>query len=304
MCRRLNIFICGVLVLALALGLFPATGVADPSLLIWYQFEGNADDSSDYANHGVETGTPSYPVSMAGMGQAIDLDGSADAVDVDYANIVTGDMSIALWMMPRNMPYTTGYRSIFHDDNWNSGCIHAHLRANTSLFNFEINGGAIVSSTTAAVSDEWYHVALVHDSGTSTIYVNGVPESTASGAATPYFGPVSIGSWNGTERYFDGLMDDFRVYDRPLSQAEIEPLAMKYGASNPIPTDGNDVAPDIWEDNVYMLLDYTPGAGATTHTAYFSDVEQNVIDRNAAFSLGSVPPWPAVSEPNRFCRRL
>ena len=152
--RRPNISICGVLVFALALGLFPAAGVADPNLVVWYQFEGNTDDSSDYGNDGVEYGNPSYPVSMPGHGQAIGLDGVDDSVDVDYANIVTGDMSIALWMMPRNMPYTSGYRSIFHGDVWEVGSIHGHLRADTSLFNFETNGGSNVSSTTAAVSGE------------------------------------------------------------------------------------------------------------------------------------------------------
>jgi len=222
MCRRPNILICGVLVVTLALGLFPATGAADTSLLVWYQFEGNADDSSDYGNDGVELGTPAYPVSIAGQGQAIDLDGSDNSVDVDYANIVTGDMSIAMWMMPRNMPYSSGYRSIFHGDAWNAGSIHGHLRSGTSMFNFDINSGPGVTSTTAAVSDEWYHVALTIDSGTAIIYVNGVPENTNSGGtATPYLGPLNIGAWQENSRFFDGLMDDFRIYDYPLSGNEV-----------------------------------------------------------------------------------
>ena len=296
MCSKSRILMYGVLVFALALGLFPATGTADDSLLVWYQFEGNADDSSDYGNNGVETGTPSYATSVPGQGQAIDLDGTADAVDVDYANIVTGNMSIALWMMPRNMPYTTGYRSIFHQDTWGGGDIHGHLRSGTSLFNFDINGGGGVTSTTAALSDEWYHVALTIDAGATILYVNGVAENTASGATSAHFGPVSIGSWNGTERYFDGLMDDFRVYDRVLTEAEIQPLAMQFGASNPSPADGSNASPQYALPNVYMLLDYTPEPSATTHTAYFSDVEQNVIDRLEAFSLGDTPPWPAVSD--------
>jgi len=76
--------------------------------------------------------------------------------------------------------------------------------------------------------------------------------------------------------------------------AEVQFYGEANAARNPIPTDGSNVGPVIHEDNVYMILDYTPGAGVT-RTAYFSDNEQDVIDRNPAFSLGSVPPWPSVS---------
>jgi len=64
-------------------------------------------------------------------------------------------------------------------------------------------------------------------------------------------------------------------------------------ARNPDPADGSNVRPEIWEENVYMVMDYTPGPGAIKHTAYFSDVKQDVIDRDGAHSLGSIPPWPS-----------
>jgi hypothetical protein len=69
-----------------------------------------------------------------------------------------------------------------------------------------------------------------------------------------------------------------------------------YTAGSPDPADGSSVGPEVWPPNVYLILDYTPGVGAITHTAYFSDVEQEVIDRLSSRSLGSVPPWPAVTE--------
>ncbi len=67
-------------------------------------------------------------------------------------------------------------------------------------------------------------------------------------------------------------------------------------AENPIPADGSHVAPQYYLTNVYMILDYTPGLGSIINTAYFSDNIQDVIDRDPDRCLGSVPPWPEVSE--------
>jgi len=78
--------------------------------------------------------------------------------------------------------------------------------------------------------------------------------------------------------------------------AEVQFDGEANGARNPNPADGTDVGPEYSPPNVYMLLDYTPGPGAIMHTAYFSDNIQDVIDRDEAHSLGSVPPWPLVSE--------
>jgi len=192
-------------------------------LVVWYKFEDDANDSSGNGINGVENGFPFYTAGK--IGQAISLDGVDDFVDIDNANIVTGNMTIALWMQPRNMPYTTDYRSIFHNNNWNAGSIHGHLRANTSLFNFEVHTGKNISSTTAAVSDQWYHVVATidFDNGEAKIYVDGVLENTTTsgGTATPYLGPLNIGAWQEGSRFFDGLMDDFRVYDYVLNENEV-----------------------------------------------------------------------------------
>jgi len=61
-------------------------------------------------------------------------------------------------------------------------------------------------------------------------------------------------------------------------------------AYTPDPEDGSRTPPDGEAgDGHYMLMQFTAGYGATTHTAYFSEVEQEVIDRNPAVNLGSPP---------------
>ncbi|MHC4742174.1 MAG: PA14 domain-containing protein, partial [Planctomycetota bacterium] len=71
-------------------------------------------------------------------------------------------------------------------------------------------------------------------------------------------------------------------------------VSRNYRASNPDPADGSLTPPSGSEgDGYYMLMTFTPGYGATTHTAYFSSNFDDVNDRNPAVSLGS-PPYPGV----------
>jgi hypothetical protein len=81
---------------------------------------------------------------------------------------------------------------------------------------------------------EWQHIALVHDGTTATHYLNGsiVPSTVTSGSMSdPAFNssePVLIGVET-IKRYFDGLIDDLRVFNRALTQSEITHLASDRG---------------------------------------------------------------------------
>jgi len=112
---------------------------------------------------------------------------------------------------------------------------------------------------------------------------------------------IGAGSYldlNGYNLYYrSGMIDPTATIDyNGGNLILVIPIEVWGQAYDPSPADGSNAGPEYYPPNVYMMLDYTPGDGAITHTAYFSDVEQDVIDRNPAKSLGSTPPWPAVSE--------
>lgn len=83
----------------------------------------------------------------------------------------------------------------------------------------------------------WYHIVYTFSSSLqSVIYANGVSVQTFTNAGSTYpfvNSPVSYcllgtGSYNGTvgafNTYFNGYMDDFRVFNRVLSAAEVASL--------------------------------------------------------------------------------
>jgi hypothetical protein len=70
----------------------------------------------------------------------------------------------------------------------------------------------------------WTHLALTYDGATMRIYVNGllVNSRSASGAVLTSSGALRIGGNGVWGEYFAGTIDEVRVYNRALTQAEIQ----------------------------------------------------------------------------------
>jgi subtilisin family serine protease len=87
--------------------------------------------------------------------------------------------------------------------------------------------GTPITGSTAIGASQWYHAVFVRDVATDKLYLylNGVSD------ATPVTDPTTttlantynfmIGRWEYYNLYFDGVIDDVRVYDRALSADEV-----------------------------------------------------------------------------------
>jgi hypothetical protein len=92
-------------------------------------------------------------------------------------------------------------------------------------------GTGRISTSYAAKLGQWCHVGLVSAGLTGSfkaIYLDGVlavSDSGPSSGPTSALTGINIGAWTGASSYHNGLIDDFRIYDRVLSAAEIQALA-------------------------------------------------------------------------------
>jgi hypothetical protein len=78
---------------------------------------------------------------------------------------------------------------------------------------------------TSADLNVWKHVAISYDGTTLRFYVNGVLNGQANGAHTSTNNPLIFGRWTSpNNEFWNGLMDEVRLYNRMLSQAEIQVL--------------------------------------------------------------------------------
>jgi len=236
-----------------------------------------AHDMTGNGHDGTVGGTANW---VAGQSAgALDFDGSSTYIDMDD-EIVRGTWSLAMWLKPRDIPYPSDYYAVMHTDAWSAGTPHVHLRNTTSLWNIDINSGPNISSTTVLQENEWYHCAysILHEGGANAakLYINSVLESEGEGGTVPsYFGPLNFGAWNNSSRFYHGLMDDIRVYDHVISEAEMlsamegEPWPYAFG---PDPADGA-MHPDTW-----VTLSWKPGQLTVSHDVYLGESFDNVND--------------------------
>ena len=110
---------------------------------------------------------------------------------------------------------------------------------------FRVKTGGVTSTLIASsgdlVLDQWAHAAAVYDGSQMLLYLDGVPVgSTSKGGALALDDTVPVwigGSPGGAgERPWDGVIDDVRIYDRALSQAEI--IALPGPSDSAIFSDG------------------------------------------------------------------
>ena len=213
------------------------TGTCEP-IAHWDFDEGSgqtAADSSGFANDGqlgsttgVDANDPSW-LCVSG-GYALDFNGTSDYVDLGSpASLdLTTTFTVAAWVKwkggnPDAVIYASG----------NANADHYRLDVN----NCNANGlslredGEVCHPATSNLlpADTWHHVAVIKDGDTGTnlaFYLDGVSDGTASAGTSGATGLKRIGARTEfTDQFFDGAIDDLRIYDRALSGAEITALA-------------------------------------------------------------------------------
>src|SRR3989344_2284292 len=208
-----------------------------------WTFDGNdmsgntAIDRSGNGNNGTLTNGPAPAIGK--IGQALNFDGSNDYVGIANA-VNTSITSVSAWVkVPPNTSSITG--RLFHRNQTNDFilAVDGDATANPRAVSVGITG-SIDRRTSANVlmTDVWHHVvATYNNSGASSginIYVDGVNQSLTDVAAFA-FGDTqtTIGSdivSGAPTRLFIGLIDEVRVYNRALTEAEIRQL-YKAGSS-------------------------------------------------------------------------
>jgi prepilin-type N-terminal cleavage/methylation domain-containing protein len=202
-----------------------AVGVADPMFSPNVYF---LKDSSGYAhNSGGRGGALWKAEALCKAGTCLSFDmfnpGPANPIfNNDPASVKT--FTIEGWVRPSDvMPM--GFRS-FASTNDGYGFEAFDTGLNGLFPEFHLSGEPFPLSTFGSITaDAWHHLAFVYDGQYRRIYVNGLED-----AVDPM--PVSLppdhdfllnffNVGNSNSGYFDGLIDEVRMYDRALSPGEI-----------------------------------------------------------------------------------
>jgi serine/threonine protein kinase len=214
----------------------------------WYKFDevkdGNVVDSSGNNLHGKLIGDAKI-ISDPERGNVLSLDGDGDYVDCgnDTAFDITDQITVAVWIKVNELGrhgvaiVTKGNSAWNLGSDWDRELPRAILKfgcalvgKETWLFGSKLSGGAAVEGTMDVNDGKWHHVAGVYDGTEIHLYVDGVLDKDEFEKASRLINTsnfhVLIGE-NGEDtgrHYWNGLIDDVRIYSYALSEAEIKIL--------------------------------------------------------------------------------
>ena len=150
-----------------------------------------------------------------------------------------------------------------------------------------INDGSpkIATSTTVLTAGSWTHIAMTGDGTSLKIYVNGILENTITtgSAVTSYETPEFVMGQTGvTSSFYNGQINDVKLYDHALSAAEIAALSGVVYTINASAGTGGVIAPS---GTVSAVVNSNATFNITADAPYnISDVKVDNVSIGAASS--------------------
>jgi uncharacterized repeat protein (TIGR03806 family) len=201
---------------------------------------GTAFDSSTAGNHGALVNLNQVNRVPGVWGSGLFFNGTNGYVAV--SNNLGDDFSLSLWVKTTQVFQQT-------DQTFNgTGIIWSDVAggANDFILGGTRSGGGVnrlsfftgnpdssLNGTRNISEDKWTHLAAVRikATGERRIYVNGILEATSTGGVNTLTAnpAIHIGGNTLGGRYFLGLMDEVRAYNRALSDGEVAALAAAGG---------------------------------------------------------------------------
>jgi hypothetical protein len=214
---------------------------SDPSLVGYWtldETEGlTAADSTGYGNHGTLVGMTGTEWTSGHSGGALEFNGAVGNPQyVDFGNDTSlqlnGSVTVSVWVKMKAGTDTLymGIGGKLKTAPYQGFSLVRHSSGLFRLWADDGNGliaGFEADSDRAYTDTEWHHVAGVVDAGISSLYVDGVKQAKQGAVALTDSGEVvHIGrQYSGLDdRYWNGLIDDFRIYYRALTDQEISGL--------------------------------------------------------------------------------
>lgn len=157
-------------------------------------------------------------------GRNVQLDGNGDWLNRATTNLPTGSvMTVEAWVKPVALPDGTYNGIVSFGGRFCNG--------NALVLSMQNNGRPsmatwcwdfVPSSGPTAALNQWNHVACVLNGNAVTLYLNGVAMSgTLGGVPSVDPNSLGIGVTDYPGRYFNGNIDEVRIYNRALTQTEI-----------------------------------------------------------------------------------
>ncbi len=209
-------------------------GIND-GLIAYYPFNGNANDESGNGNHGTVSGATLTTDRCDNTNNAYSFDGS-DYIEIDdSSSFEVQNLTISLWL---SLSDGNNSPNFFNKDDYTKGY---QIGVSGPKLYFMVGNGVWhpIYVDNDLENNTWYHLVGTYDGNTLKFYLNSslIDELEHQGGISYGNNNLFIGA-NGyylanPDHYMNGKIDDIRVYNRALSETEIDDLYNECGSSQP-----------------------------------------------------------------------
>jgi len=306
-------------VLMLGLMMSGPAQAGDTSLVGWWKLDDGsgttAIDSSGNGNHGTLINSPEWQttgdnvkVGSSALEFDFPTDGSTTSSDyVDCGNKpdfnITDNITLALWV--KSDGFRQRYQYFFSKDTGNGGYSvirNAETRNCRVVFN-GLSGQYFATGSTVIDDDQWHHLAASYDISTGAVafYTDGLLEVSEAASGSIPTNDLSLHIGGRDVRNCNAIIDDVRIYNRTLSEEEIQVVMAGGGVGFPLalllsPEDGAML------EATWANLSWRAGSYAVSHDLYFGTSFDDVNDSaegtfagnmSDAFQVVGFPGFPA-----------
>ncbi len=209
-------------------------------LVLHLPFDGDADDLSEFKNHGdIFGGTEFVEDRFGNEASAVSFDGDGDYIRVPDSESLDleAELTLSLWFYFTPQEISTWY-TLFEKTGPADGHARygfwvirdlAELCVEPAVNAPRVGPQRCFDSTVSLVEDEWNHIVGVYDGSRLFIFINNEPAGELGGAPSDISttdDPLYIGTDlnAGRPNYLQGQLDDIRIYNRVLDEDEITML--------------------------------------------------------------------------------
>jgi hypothetical protein len=204
-------------------------------LLVRYAFDNNLIDSMPGRNN--LSGTATYTADRNLVSNhALTCTGTTQGT-AGFSMSIARDFAASCWINPSTLPVGQQLHALLSIEAGLGLYFNLGLSGDSGV-GFRFTAGGIDQPfvnfrPTSSYADQWMHVAVSRANTKLKLYINGVLKDSAAtgsslvdGLSNPLLvGGSSLLSSFGFGGFFIGTMDELRIYNRPLTQAEVDTLA-------------------------------------------------------------------------------
>jgi len=245
------------LFIACMLSITAMAQVITSGLVAYYPFNGNANDMSGNGNNGIVRGATLTTDRFGSTNSAYSFNGTSSSIVIPNSssfNFSSDKITISFWMKTTNYPSGSGIYNLISKYSgtgtttsgfiiylWNSNLAYQYADATTT------GGWGLVQVpySNLPTVGTWFHVAVTTNTGFDKLYINGILVDSNSTQNNFDIGSVTdslmlgAGPYQNPGLYYNGNLDDIRIYDRALNKSEITALYNETPCYAPTPSTNN-----------------------------------------------------------------